>query len=97
MSDDHAKFKFSITCQTDDLAVLHCLRALCQYVEKHKNRQIGWGGTGEPSWRENSKRVTFRFTDPHYRDQFINEVNRLLSGKWVKVAISDNDPAKPQR
>ncbi len=43
MSSDHKLFKFSITCQTDDLAVLHCLRALCQYAEQHKKPQIGWG------------------------------------------------------
>jgi len=51
MSSDHKLFKFSMTCQTDDLAVLHCLRALCQYAEQHKKPQIGWGGTGKSEWQ----------------------------------------------
>lgn len=51
MSANHVDFKYSITCTTNDLAVLHCLRALCQLSEKHAYPQIAWGGTGELEWR----------------------------------------------
>jgi hypothetical protein len=34
-------------------AVLHCLRALCQWAQRgESNPNIGWGGTGEKSWAE---------------------------------------------
>lgn len=44
MSSNHEKYHYSATCKTDDPAVLHCLRALCQYSEKGEYPQIGWGG-----------------------------------------------------
>lgn len=97
MSSDHERFKFSITCQTDDLAVLHCLRSLCQFSEKHPKKQIGWGGTSKVNWRRSSGRFTLRFTDPKYRQHFIDEANRLLSGHWSIISTNDNDPATPQR
>jgi hypothetical protein len=97
MSSDHMRFKFSITCQTDDIAVLHCLRSLCQFSECSKKKQIGWGGTGEADWRANSGRFTLRFTDPQYRQRFIDEANRLLAGHWSIVKTNDNDPATPWR
>ena len=97
MSDDYDFFKFSITCQTDDLAVVFCLRALCQFAEQHKYPQIGWGGSGESSWRANSNNITLRFTSSKYRDKFIDEANRLLHGRWSQININNNDPAERQR
>ena len=97
MSGDYNLFKFSITCQTDELAVVFCLRALCQFAEKHMYPQIGWGGSGESSWRKNSNRITLRFTNPEYREIFSNQANHLLHGRWKLISTSDNDPAKRQR
>ena len=91
MSDNHNLFKFSITCHTDDLAVVFCLRALCQFVEQHKYPQIGWGGTGESSWRNSSNRITLHFTDSEYRDSFIKQANRLFNKKWSLISTNDND------
>jgi hypothetical protein len=97
MSSDHSLFRFSATCRTDDPAVLRCLRSLCQFAEEHRMPQIGWGGTGTSEWQKKSGSVTFRFTDPRFRELFLSEGERLLAGHWKLVGTSDNDPASPQR
>ena len=97
MSIDHQAFHFSVTCHTDDEGVLFCLRALCQFCENHRKQQIGWGGTGSVEWKSAKGNFKLRFTDKLYRQEFIAEGNRLLSGRWSVVATNDNDPASPQR
>lgn len=93
----HEKFRFSVQCHTDDAAVLACLRALCQYVERANMPQIGWGGTKTNVWQRSGGVATFRFTDPAYREQFVREAQRLLGGTWKERGRSDQDPATPQR
>lgn len=97
MSTDHKRFRFSATCRTDDAAVLHCLRAICQFAEKGVKPQIGWGGTGEREWRSRGGRFIVRFSSSEYRNAFLEEGNRLLAGRWTLLATSDDDPATPQR
>ena len=97
MTTEHSLFKFSATCQTDDRAILYCLRSLCHFAEKHKYPQIGWGGTGDDIWGASKGRLTLRFTNPKYRDQFINEATRLFGKRWTLVSTHDDDPASPQR
>lgn len=97
MSKLHDLYKYSITCKTDDLAVLHCLRSLCQYSEQTSCAQIGWGGTGEKEWRNNRNVVSFRFTSPKYRDFFVKEATRILKDLWEPLRTNDNDPATSQR
>lgn len=97
MSANHAKYHYSITCSTSDPTVLHCLRSIAQYVEKSKYPQIGWGGTTRASWSKNNNQFTVRFTDPTYRNDFVQEARRLLSKHWLQVSINNNDPATPQR
>ena len=97
MSLDHAKFRFSATCHTDDEAVLFCLRALCQFVEEHPKPQIGWGGTKTPEWRAAGNRLTLRFTRPEFRERFIREARRVLGDRWSLLGERDDDPARPQR
>ncbi|MCI0629397.1 MAG: hypothetical protein L0Y44_01935 [Phycisphaerales bacterium] len=64
--EDYEAFHYSITCETDDLAVVHCLRALCEFAERGQPYpQIGWGGTGEGEWRRNDNQITLRFTEPN--------------------------------
>jgi hypothetical protein len=94
---DHSQFHFSVTCQTADVAVLHCLRALCQWAEKHSKPQIGWGGTTGSSWKRSAGKLTLRFTKAEYRQNFIDKANELLSNRWKVISIDDNDPAKRQR
>jgi hypothetical protein len=94
---DYGKCHFSITCHTDDRAVLFCLRALCQYCEQHPKRQIGWGGTESKDWKAAGGRFTLRFTSPSYRDDFVREAERLFQGRWRAIRSDDRDPAVPQR
>lgn len=95
--DDYVRCKYSITCKTDDLAVVHCLRSLCQHNVKNCRPQIAWGGSSENNWRTSGNCITLRFTDPNQREAFVCAANRLLGGHWQEVARSDEDPAKRQR
>jgi hypothetical protein len=95
---DYQRCKFSITCRTDDLGVVHCLRALCEHAEKDGKPQIGWGGTKRSDWLAAGKKMTLRFTRPEYREVFVEEATRLLpSGSWSEDSRSDSDPATRQR
>ena len=95
---EHYKYKYSITMQSDDLAVVHCLRSLSQFSQKTGNNRITWGNTKESDWKRDGKKVTFRFTTPEYRKLFISEAERLLpSDSWMISAQNDNDPAKPAK
>jgi len=93
----HSRFHYSVTIRTDDEAVLHCLRALSQYAQKKGNLRIPWGGTKKNDWEQHNHCVTFHFSEPEYRDSFIEETFRLLEiDLWEKVRVSDSDPATPQ-
>jgi hypothetical protein len=95
---DYLRCRFSITCHTDDLAIVHCLRSLCEFAEEDGLPQIGWGGTKRSNWESDNHQITLRFTNPRYREAFINEARRLLpKGSWSEVRRSDNDPAHRQR
>ena len=96
---DYIRCHYSVTCETSDLAVLHCLRALSQYAEQSNvPKSLPWGGTGEKRWRSDGDRATFRFTDPEYREGFVSEAQRLLpTGSFKVVGRSDTDPASRQR
>jgi hypothetical protein len=92
----HAAYRFSATLATDDLAVVHCMRALSQHSQKTGNVRIPWGRTKEEDWIRDGHWVTFHFSNPQYRNSFVTEVRRLLpSNLWREVARSDDDPAKP--
>jgi hypothetical protein len=96
-SPSHELFRFSVRCHTDDPMVLACLRALCHVSEHNPKPNIGWGGTGLPDWKSSGHMVTFRFTNPTFRQQFVKEAERLLPGHWSVVSQSDSDPAHRQR
>ena len=95
--DDYARCRFSITCHTADLAVVHCLRALCQHNVAGVRPQIAWGGTSEKNWNDQENCITLRFTSSAQRDGFVRDANRLLAGHWTERSRSDNDPATRQR
>ncbi len=96
---DYERCHFSVSCETHDLAVLHCLRSLSQFAEgSNIPKSIPWGGTKEAAWHKNNDVATFRFTSPDYRQTFIDEASRLLpTGSWKQVGSSDNDPATRRR
>jgi hypothetical protein len=91
---EHEKYHYSITVQTTDLAVLHCLRGLVQFSEETSKKMIAWGNTGEPDWRNNNNCVTFHFSQPAFRETFIYESNRLLPNMWTEKSRRNDDPAR---
>lgn len=94
----HHNYHYSITVQTHDEAVLHCLRALSQYAQVDGNKRIPWGGTKKQNWELEDHKVTFYFSKTAYRNSFIEEVKRLLSESLFKIEkTNDNDPAQPQK
>ena len=99
MSDEeYQRCHFSITCFTEDAAVVHCLRALCHFAETGVKPQIAWGGTKTSEWKAAGKQITLRFSSSDYRDRFTREAIRLLpKNSWREVRRNDSDPAKRQR
>ena len=93
----HALYHFSATLQTSDLAVLHCLRALCQYRAGGPYPQIGWGGSTHAHWETTGGTFAVRFTSAARRESFVEDARRLLPGLWRELSRSDADPATPQR
>ena len=90
----HSDHHYSITVQTPDLAILYCLRALADYAQKTGNTRITWGGTKKEDWMRNNQTVKFHFSQPAYRDDFVEEAIRVLpDGSWSNVRQDDNDPA----
>lgn len=97
MTSLHSSYRFSITIHSKDLAIVNCLRALSQFSQKKGNNRIPWGGTKDEDWKRDGFCVTFRFSNLHYRNDFLAEVKRLLPDHlWSIKGQSDNDPAKPQ-
>ena len=97
VANDHLTFRFSITCHTPDLAVVHCLRALCEWAETNPKRQIAWGGTGKEEWRDSGNKITLRFTNHKNRENFQTKAVELLADRFTTISVSDNDPARPRR
>jgi hypothetical protein len=98
MDKDYQRYHFSATFKTEDLAVLHCLRALCEWAQKGAGLpNIGWGGSGATDWQKNDNTATLRFTDPERRLRWEHKANELLAGKWKLISTSDADPATRQR
>ena len=93
----HDAYHYSVTVHTDDVWVLACLRGLSFQAQATGNRSIPWGGTGEKEWNGSGHQITYRFTSEAYRSNFISEVERLLSGRWIQVDVNDSDPARPRR
>jgi hypothetical protein len=93
----HSDYRFSITIQSSDLAVVYCLRALSAFSQKRGNKRIPWGGTKDAQWIRDGHRITLRFSSAEFRDDFISQLQRLLPlNLWSFFSQSDEDPAKPQ-
>jgi len=94
----YSEYRYSVTVQTDDLAVLHCLRAITAFAQETGNSRISWGNTKKSDWEHDGHRVTFHFTREAYRNTFLEEARRLLpKGLWVEESTSDSDPAQSAR
>ena len=83
----HSQYKYGITIQFDDLAIVNCLRALSQYSQKSGNNRIPWGGTKDKDWKRDNHQVTFRFSSPEYRKYFVNEIKRILPADLLSRGV----------
>ncbi|HEY9228357.1 MAG TPA: hypothetical protein VIP11_16995 [Gemmatimonadaceae bacterium] len=93
MNLERARYRYSITVETQDDAVLFCLRALWQYAERRPAPATSSDLTATDEWRAGEGRITFRFSNPYNRADFLGEATRLLAGKWTRFGMSDDDPA----
>ena len=97
MSTIHEEYPYTITCHTDDLAVVHCLRSLAQWAQQSGQKFRSWGGTKKKDWERSGHCITLHFSSPEFRYVFRQKANELLGGKWSEISTSDNDPAIPVR
>lgn len=97
MAKRHSDYHYSVTIHTDDPALVGCFRSLSQHCQRVDNVRIPWGGTKDEDWEMDDHCVTFRFTAPEYRQNYVDEAVRLFPCElWQEVRRSDNDPARPQ-
>jgi len=89
----YSRYHFSVTCHTSDVAVMFCLRGLSEWAEEGRFANIGRGGTTRGDWKQSGGKSTFRFTDPAYRQRFLEKASELLSTRWAVAEQSDDDPA----
>lgn len=87
----HLEHHYSITCETDDRAVVYCLRGIAKFAERRAPQNAAWGNTGDDYWEEDGHRVTFHFSDPEYRQIFRDVGADLLSGRWREVPPARDD------
>lgn len=92
MNLEHSKFRYSVTVETQDRAVLFCLRGLYECVELNPASDIPLADADVDAWTSSDGRITFRFSDPRYRSAFLGDATRLLAGKWMRVGLRDDDP-----
>ena len=85
----------SVTCETHDEAVVHCLAALAHFAEHvaidDTRESLAFVLPAEHGWDREDGRVTFRFSDHRRRGAFLGEATRLLSGKWTRAALHDDE------
>lgn len=90
MNPQQTATSFSVTCETHDEAVLHCLHALAHFSERvgepdasHRHVSLS-AATAPEGWDRVEGRITFHFSDLRRRGVFLGEATRLLSGKWIR-------------
>src|SRR5437870_1262118 len=82
----HDEFHYSITCHSVDPPVIYCLRGIAEFAERHPQKHIAWGNTGDDYWKEDGYRVTFHFSHPDYRQVFRDVANDILRERWDEVS-----------
>ena len=86
-------YKFSVVIMSDDLALVNCFRALCQYCQNGGNGRFSWAGTGTKDWRRDAHKVKFYFKSLNERIEFLCQADRLFpKDLWSKGEEKDNDP-----
>lgn len=87
---------YSVTCETHDEAVFHCLTALAHFAvragepDSPADSAVDTDpeGIAPGGWGRDDGRVTYHFADQRRRGIFLGEATRLLSGKWLRVELS---------
>jgi hypothetical protein len=96
MNRNFARYRFTATLLITEAAVLHCLRGLSHWAQRGEpNQQIAWGGCGEKDWQSRGGQVTFRFTSPERRSEWLERAAQLLGARWTLINTRDDDPAFP--
>jgi hypothetical protein len=89
--------RHSATLDVERKPVLGALRGMSFEVRSGPYPQIASGGTTGEVWEANDGKVTFRFTSPDLRTEFLKEATRIFQpGLWKLISIDDNDPATPR-
>jgi hypothetical protein len=92
----HVRHKFSATCATPDLAVVGCLLALAEFVQRTGDDNALFAPPYEKDWLTAGEKITLTFARALDRDLFKNEVRRLLPANLVRFeAESDSERASP--
>jgi|GEM_PF-6305744 len=76
---------------------MFCLRGLFEWAEEGRFPNIGRGGTTKDAWEKSGGKSTFRFSDPAYRQRFLDKARELIAAHWEIVEQSDGDAAYRQR
>ena len=88
-------YRYSVEVYTEDIVVLHCLRAVAQYAQKSGKKFVAWAGTKERDWKRDGC-VKFHFSDPRYREDFKKQADRVLQGRFTLGCDKDKDPPLPK-
>jgi hypothetical protein len=83
------RFRFQVTVHCDDIVAVHALRGIAYYAQETLTKMSAVGGATEKNWDANGHNITFQFTSPRYRERFLQESERLLAGRWNKIAEHD--------
>lgn len=92
MTVELSRYRYSLTCRTEDEAVLYCLRALWRYAEE-ETTILHLQADDRTGWRARDGELVLRFSSEQRRGDFLGEATRLLAGHWWRLAMSDDDPA----
>lgn len=72
--------QFSVTCRSDDEAVIRCLGALANYVER---RRPGGRPSGAIVERGQERAIRLRFTYEDARARFLALATDLFGSRWM--------------
>jgi hypothetical protein len=84
-------YSFTVTIETHDLALLHCLRALSFYCQQNENRYVSWGGSGKLKWENQNHQAVFRFSEEKFRSLFMEKAKDLFpSDRWRVISTQSS-------
>jgi hypothetical protein len=88
-------FHFSVTIQSDELFMVSALRGLARQCQPQINRQMAVAEASNDKWKRDQGEVTFYFTSPSNRAEFLREATLLFATGWEKMSRDDRKTAPP--